>query len=79
VVTSKDEELITLRCCLSTVLGASKRFFRSIGLFLNPGGFLSLQLHHVDVSVWLDLAILSVLDTSVKKVVLGTNPAERVT
>ena len=39
----------------------------------------SLQFHDVDFWVWLDLAVLAVFNTTVQKVVLGTDPVERVT
>ena len=39
----------------------------------------SLQSHDVDFWVRLDFAVLAVLDTSVKEVVLRADPGERVT
>ena len=78
-MSTEDEQLVCLGRCLSGMLGPGKWLLLTIGILLEPSAFVSLQFHDVDLWVWLDLAVLSVFNTTVKKVVLGAHPVERVT
>ena len=78
MMSAEDEQLVCLGRGLSGMLGSGEWLLLTVRILLEPCAFLALQFHDVDLWVWLDLAVLAVFNTTVKKVVLGAHPVEGV-
>jgi hypothetical protein len=68
-MTTKDEDSV-VRCSNSSVLGTRKWFFISNCFLFNSTIFFWSHLHDVEFSIWLNLSVGVVFNTSEKKVVV---------
>jgi hypothetical protein len=68
VMPSKDEDLVILWGCQSNMLGSSERFLVTNCFLFEPFAVGIAHLHDVDITVWLNLSVLTVLDTSIKEI-----------